>query len=256
MVQKRCIFSRKIAVLGFLSLTACQYIPGTDEHKMKEAEIIAAKDLIDPSSAQFRDLEVNNDTVCGEINAKNRMGAYVGFKRFFARIESKYAMIDPQFDLGDKLSADDLCSSMRNNPYGYSSSISACERAAEKGMEEIAQKLFDLGWAAECTDKVPTSVPSASTPSEDGKLRSNANPSYIDEQQTIGADMDMEERPVADAETPTSPSFNDADPDPLPEPSLQASDAEEDRQWIDEALGRKPAPAENTVHEITTAPAQ
>jgi len=48
----------------------------------------AAHDLRDPSSAQFRNLRVvdgaNGPYLCGEINAKNNSGGYVGFKPFAA----------------------------------------------------------------------------------------------------------------------------------------------------------------------------
>lgn len=40
--------------------------------------------LKDPGSAQYRNERVMRDgvTVCGELNAKNSMGGYVGFKRY------------------------------------------------------------------------------------------------------------------------------------------------------------------------------
>lgn len=46
--------------------------------------------LTDPESAQFRNIRVFSDwtprqtAICGEVNAKNRMGGYVGFKHFTA----------------------------------------------------------------------------------------------------------------------------------------------------------------------------
>jgi hypothetical protein len=44
----------------------------------------------DPSSVQFRNLFVStsgSQALCGELNAKNSYGAYVGFRRFFATEE-------------------------------------------------------------------------------------------------------------------------------------------------------------------------
>lgn len=38
--------------------------------------------LHDPSSAQFRNLRAKNGFLCGEVNGKNRLGAYVGFRPF------------------------------------------------------------------------------------------------------------------------------------------------------------------------------
>jgi hypothetical protein len=41
--------------------------------------------LNDPDSAEFRDLRVSTDKsiVCGSVNAKNKFGGYVGFRRFY-----------------------------------------------------------------------------------------------------------------------------------------------------------------------------
>lgn len=39
--------------------------------------------LVDPESAQFHSLVVAADgSICGEMNSRNRMGGYVGFRRF------------------------------------------------------------------------------------------------------------------------------------------------------------------------------
>ncbi|MDZ4690637.1 hypothetical protein [Terricaulis sp.] len=38
--------------------------------------------LRDPQSLQLRDVRINNLYVCGEYNAKNGSGGYVGFRRF------------------------------------------------------------------------------------------------------------------------------------------------------------------------------
>lgn len=62
-------------------------------------------DLKDPSSAQFRGMRSgrpakgNAVSWCGEVNAKNSYGAYVGFKKFwFASTpsgETSAAIVDP-----------------------------------------------------------------------------------------------------------------------------------------------------------------
>ena len=45
--------------------------------------------LNDPESAQIRDVKISKVTgwICGQINSKNKMGGYVGFKAF--RISDK-----------------------------------------------------------------------------------------------------------------------------------------------------------------------
>jgi Tfp pilus assembly major pilin PilA len=57
------------------------------EKTEEEATLAVAKreierSLKDPSSVQYRNLRVVNSAVCGEANAKNSFGAYVGFRRF------------------------------------------------------------------------------------------------------------------------------------------------------------------------------
>jgi hypothetical protein len=55
--------------------------------------VIKHSDLVDPSSAMFRNVahwrETTKDTWdawCGEINVKNRMGGYTGWSSFFLEI--------------------------------------------------------------------------------------------------------------------------------------------------------------------------
>ena len=45
--------------------------------------------LNDPNSAEFRNIKIfENGNYCGEVNAKNKMGGYVGFQSFFM-VENK-----------------------------------------------------------------------------------------------------------------------------------------------------------------------
>jgi hypothetical protein len=62
--------------------------PKTDDY-LRDM-IVKHSDFVDPSSAMFRNITYSPgsanlglwDTYCGEINAKNRMGGYVGWKPF------------------------------------------------------------------------------------------------------------------------------------------------------------------------------
>ena len=67
---------------------------GGDGPTINGAQKAAAAQLRDPSSAQFRNVRVNQIFVCGEINGKNGFGAYTGFVRFYGTKDS--ASIDPQ----------------------------------------------------------------------------------------------------------------------------------------------------------------
>lgn len=66
---------------------------------IEQAKTLVVHDLLDPSSAQFRDLKFHERTgaVCGELNAKNRMGGYTGFRRFY--VKDGKAMLEPEKSL-------------------------------------------------------------------------------------------------------------------------------------------------------------
>lgn len=88
---------KSIAIIA-LAAAAC-----ADASVEKEAREAVARDLRDPASAQFRDIKAWPRSVCGEVNGKNAMGAYVGFSRFWFDRESKRYRIDPQ-EQGDEIS--------------------------------------------------------------------------------------------------------------------------------------------------------
>lgn len=75
-------------------MIAALTLAGCDGDKIKKAQALAAAQLKDPNSAQFRNVRTKNIFVCGEINGKNSFGAYNGFARFYATDSS--ASIDPQ----------------------------------------------------------------------------------------------------------------------------------------------------------------
>ena len=53
---------------------------------LREMKAAVAAKMIDPGSATFRELgeKAPDFMYCGEVNAKNRMGGYVGYQKFFA----------------------------------------------------------------------------------------------------------------------------------------------------------------------------
>ena len=53
----------------------------------QEVKTAVAAKMVDPGSATFQALsEKGADfAYCGEVNAKNRMGGYVGYQKFFAQ---------------------------------------------------------------------------------------------------------------------------------------------------------------------------
>lgn len=58
---------------------------------VEQAKKALAETLKDPSSAQFRNVRLtpykDGNVICGEVNAKNSYGGYVGFKSFVAGVK-------------------------------------------------------------------------------------------------------------------------------------------------------------------------
>lgn len=69
---------------------------------LESAKANVTRDFKDPRSAQFRGLFVSrNDALlilCGEVNAKNSFGAYVGFRKFYAAAlaDGVHLIADPE----------------------------------------------------------------------------------------------------------------------------------------------------------------
>lgn len=75
--------------------------------------------LIDPSSAEFRSITVfKNGNYCGEVNSKNRMGGYVGYKAF--------SKVDGKIEIEDLLRLDYVCE-IAKDPVAHK-----CKRLAER----------------------------------------------------------------------------------------------------------------------------
>ena len=82
------------------------------EKTITAAQDAAKKGLKDPDSAKFQNLRIadfdGGKVVCGEINAKNSYGGYVGYKRFVAGTSvatiydtsSKYPDLNDAFNAG------------------------------------------------------------------------------------------------------------------------------------------------------------
>lgn len=102
--------TKKILILGTvvtaLTLSGCgpkaPPEPSLEEKISSAAEEALKLKLKDPESAQFRNMYIKKTeseglyAVCGELNAKNSMGGYVGFKPFlvFAKTETSEINIE------------------------------------------------------------------------------------------------------------------------------------------------------------------
>lgn len=143
------------AVSCAASVAACQWIPGTEANQAEEAKTYVTQALRDPASAEFRDVRVGRakekdggpeSMVCGEVNAKNAMGGYAGFARFVAATDSKSAIVDPQFEDGERRHqvALDLCSLRKDRE---------CSGAREIAEKTADQAGFNAMWDHYCTAK-------------------------------------------------------------------------------------------------------
>jgi hypothetical protein len=103
---------RSLALLSVLGV--CLIVTGCGpseaevkaENARKEKEVETAKiealktkvadGLSDPLSAQFRQLKylADSNSLCGEINAKNSLGGYAGFKKFGVSVDGDAVILN------------------------------------------------------------------------------------------------------------------------------------------------------------------
>jgi hypothetical protein len=134
----------RILLTALLGVNAgCDQLPGSDAASEAHAKRAVAALLIDGKSAEFRNVRVIAEAVCGEVNAKNKMGAYVGFSRFLVSTKTWQAQTDPNFDSSSLGSYRDLCSS------AYAPA-SACSLYSDQLAKQAAQTAFDSGWERQC----------------------------------------------------------------------------------------------------------
>lgn len=73
----------RAALIVGLSIALLPALAGAGETQIAAAKAAVERTLIDPESVRYRDLhEAPGKGVCGQYNAKNSYGGYVGFKGF------------------------------------------------------------------------------------------------------------------------------------------------------------------------------
>lgn len=81
------------AVLVILvGLAGCEQLPGTPQNLAVKAVRAV---MLDPAAARVAILNTSGDAVCGTVNGKNAMGAYVGARPFVARSGMVMVYSDP-----------------------------------------------------------------------------------------------------------------------------------------------------------------
>jgi hypothetical protein len=92
-------FTALSASIAAIVLGSCSLVPGSQAALEKEARQGLADTLFDAASARFSDLRVvpapkNEEVLCGRVNAKNKIGAYIGFKRFLYVRKDGFAVVE------------------------------------------------------------------------------------------------------------------------------------------------------------------
>jgi hypothetical protein len=98
---------KRFGLIAAVSLGGCSLVPGTSANLEKQARAALATNLFDVETARFDSLrqvttkagDKAEITICGDVNAKNRMGAYVGFRHFVVAPKDGFTIVDPQVDL-------------------------------------------------------------------------------------------------------------------------------------------------------------
>ena len=115
-----------------------------------EARAAIQSKLRDPESAQFRNERISSTGVlCGEVNAKNGMGGYVGFRKFFSHSSANYiegtgSLDEPTHEefierLGREIEM------MKNY-----NAAGVAHPAREKITEQALAKMFNDKWKEHC----------------------------------------------------------------------------------------------------------
>ena len=91
-----------------LSLAACSVL---EDKSIAKARQLILSELRDAGSAHFRNLRKVNaigfDLVCGEVNARNGFGGYVGFERFVVATDPR-GKVRSYIDTGQRLTPQEV----------------------------------------------------------------------------------------------------------------------------------------------------
>ena len=139
----------------------------SDRHKegaqippeIEQAKALVASVLFDPDAAKFRSLERHAAafadqppvSICGEVNGKNRFGAYVGFRRFVVDLKARAVKIDP----GNPETFDDADAKMEECKGYAADRLKAAWQSCTDDWRRIKEaadenQLFHAVWTVNC----------------------------------------------------------------------------------------------------------
>lgn len=106
--------------------------------------------LKDPASVQWQNelLSIDRKTLCGEVNAKNSLGGYVGFKRYIAN-HAGYIIEGAPFQSW----------SMNSNKTPVPDYMIQGAQLSDSGQQAMfARDVFDFFWKSNCGSALPQSA--------------------------------------------------------------------------------------------------
>ncbi|CAI07131.1 hypothetical protein [Aromatoleum aromaticum] len=83
-LKARLTRPKTVGIVAGTVLVVLAGIVGARQYTIHSAQEAVEARLFDPDSVKFRNVTLSGDRVCGEVNARNRMGGYVGFSTFAA----------------------------------------------------------------------------------------------------------------------------------------------------------------------------
>ncbi|MER0217126.1 MAG: hypothetical protein DU481_13280 [Nitrosomonas sp.] len=140
------------------ALTSCN-LGSSDSEELEKMKLIVKEMLIDRESAQFSELKYYKSTNygCGNVNAKNKFGAYVGKKKFIVSLDQNLAVIDSDREMPEAPSrpytASDATNSSILTTMNYVMESAKWAEAFER--KRNLQMTFNEIIAEKCTDTPP-----------------------------------------------------------------------------------------------------
>ncbi len=138
-----------VGIIASVTLVACDKVSSGSE-EINKMQLIVKGMLIDGESAQFSDLKYYKATKfgCGYVNAKNKLGGYVGKKKFVVSLEQNAADLEPERDTPEAPRAPSHVSAETTMNYALQSQ----EWRSEVESIRSRYQAFDALVAEKCTD--------------------------------------------------------------------------------------------------------
>lgn len=152
-------FLKTFSLIFLLVLVSCNFSPN-DSEKLEKMKSLVKETLIDGESAQFSELKYYKLTNhgCGNVNAKNKLGGYVGKKKFIVSLDQNLVTIDSDREIPEAPTKPSIASDYSANASIRATINYALESAKWAAIVEEKRNLhmaFDAAVAEKCTDTPP-----------------------------------------------------------------------------------------------------